>query len=87
LKKSHYHEWLQIRTKKEHPRFAICWRKLRALLLAPVRETSAYNARNAQMTQETRKVRSDITAEQLAKLQEFGAIDFKSAGATRKTSK
>ncbi len=39
------------------------------------------------MTQETRKVRSDIAAEQLAKLQEFGAIDFKSAGATRKTSK
>jgi hypothetical protein len=31
-----------------------------------------------------REVRSDITAEQLAKLQERGAIDFKSAGATRK---
>jgi hypothetical protein len=32
-----------------------------------------------------RKVRSDITAEQLAKLQEYGSIDFKSAGATRKS--
>jgi hypothetical protein len=46
------------------------------------------NAKGAtHMTNEVngRKLRTDLTAEQLAKLQEFGAIDFKSAGAVRKS--
>jgi hypothetical protein len=39
------------------------------------------------MTINGRKVKDNLTPEQLAKLQEYGAVDFKSAGATRKTSK
>lgn len=32
---------------------------------------------------QSRKVRSDLTAEEIKRLQEFGALEFKSAGATR----
>ena len=31
-----------------------------------------------------RKLRDDLTAEEKARLEKYGAIDFKSAGATRK---
>ena len=33
---------------------------------------------------ETRKVRKDLTAEEFKTLKEYGSIEFKSAGATRK---
>jgi hypothetical protein len=36
------------------------------------------------MTINGRKVKDNLTAEQLAKLAEYGSIDFKSAGAVRK---
>jgi hypothetical protein len=37
------------------------------------------------MRKETnRKVRENLTAEEKARLEKYGAIDFKSAGATRK---
>ena len=32
----------------------------------------------------SRKIRENLTAEEKARLEKFGAIDFKSAGATRK---
>jgi hypothetical protein len=31
-----------------------------------------------------RKIRDDLTAEEKARLEKYGSIDFKSAGATRK---
>jgi hypothetical protein len=34
---------------------------------------------------ETRKVRSDLVAEEKARLEKHGSVDFKSAGAVRKT--
>lgn len=34
--------------------------------------------------QQPRKIRSDLTKEELERLQKYGTIDFKSAGATRK---
>jgi hypothetical protein len=34
--------------------------------------------------QEARKIRQDLTAEEKARLEKYGSIDFKSAGATRK---
>ena len=33
---------------------------------------------------ETRKTRENLTAEEKARLEKYGSIDFKSAGATRK---
>jgi hypothetical protein len=39
------------------------------------------------MTQNGRKIRDNLTAEEKARLEKYGAIEFKSAGATRKTSK
>jgi hypothetical protein len=33
---------------------------------------------------ETRKLREDLTPEQRERLEKYGAIEFKSAGATRK---
>ena len=35
--------------------------------------------------QETRKLRTDLTAEEKERLAKYGSIEFKSAGATRKT--
>jgi hypothetical protein len=37
-----------------------------------------------EMKQEPRKVRHDLTAEEKERLEKYGSIDFKSAGATRK---
>jgi len=37
------------------------------------------------MNQTTRKIRQDLTPEERESLEKFGAIDFKSAGATRKS--
>jgi hypothetical protein len=34
--------------------------------------------------QETRKIQTDLTAEEKERLEKYGAIEFKSAGATRK---
>jgi hypothetical protein len=36
------------------------------------------------MTETTRKIRNNLTAEEKVRLEKYGAIDFKSAGATRK---
>jgi hypothetical protein len=36
------------------------------------------------MKQETRKIRQDLTKEELERLEKYGSIDFKSAGQTRK---
>jgi hypothetical protein len=33
---------------------------------------------------ETRKVRTDLTPEEIERLAKYGTVDFKSAGATRK---
>ena len=36
------------------------------------------------MNQTTRKIRQDLTPEERERLEKFGSVDFKSAGATRK---
>jgi hypothetical protein len=36
------------------------------------------------VTETKRKVRTDLTAEEIERLQKYGSIEFKSAGATRK---
>jgi hypothetical protein len=36
------------------------------------------------MEKECRKIRQDLTAEEKARLEKYGSIDLKSAGATRK---
>ncbi len=36
------------------------------------------------MNQTTRKIRRDLTPEERERLEKYGAVDFKSAGATRK---
>jgi hypothetical protein len=41
-------------------------------------------ARGETKMAEPRKIRRDLTAEEKARLEKYGAIDFKSAGATRK---
>ena len=40
--------------------------------------------RDAMQKQETRKVRENLTAEEKERLEKYGSIEFKSAGATRK---
>ena len=40
--------------------------------------------RRTEMKTEPRKVRQDLTAEEKERLEKYGLIEFKSAGATRK---
>jgi hypothetical protein len=37
------------------------------------------------MKTEPRKIRTDLTKEELERLEKYGSVEFKSAGATRKT--
>jgi hypothetical protein len=37
------------------------------------------------MNQTTRKTRQDLTPEERERLEKYGSVDFKSAGATRKS--
>jgi hypothetical protein len=41
-------------------------------------------AGHAMQKTETRKTRADLTAEEKERLEKFGSVEFKSAGATRK---
>jgi hypothetical protein len=39
------------------------------------------------MTHNGRKVRADLSKEEIERLQKYGSVDFKSAGAVRKAGK